>query len=47
MRRFFSDAVFQWGAREVCLRSPVEEGLGRYTALAEQVVRAGLAVATG
>lgn len=45
LRRHFSDAVFEWGAREVCQRPPVEQGLRRYSMLAEQVLRAGLAIA--
>ncbi len=45
LRRHFSDAVFEWGAREVCLRPAVEEGLHRYSMLAEQVLRVGLAIA--
>lgn len=45
LRRYFSEAVFRWGAREVCRPRPVEVGLCAYTAVAEFVLRAGLAIA--
>ncbi|MFQ5662256.1 MAG: hypothetical protein ACE5HL_00285 [Terriglobia bacterium] len=45
LRRYFSDAVFRWGARELCVHAPVEDGLRAYTALAEDVLQAGLAIA--
>lgn len=45
LRRYFSDAVFRWGARELCLRQSVEKGLRAYSVLAEDVLRAGLAIA--
>lgn len=45
LRRYYVEAVFGWGVRELCRQRPVEEGLRRYTALAEDILRAGLAVA--
>lgn len=45
LRRYFADAVFRWGVRELFGQQPVEEGLRNYTALAEEVLRAGLAIA--
>ena len=45
LRRYFTDAVFLWGAGEVCRQQEVESGLRAYSELAEQVLRAGLGVA--
>jgi glutamate-ammonia-ligase adenylyltransferase len=45
LRRYYWNEVFFWGAREVCLHSPLETGLQRHTQLAEEVIRAGLSVA--
>ncbi|MFQ5778408.1 MAG: hypothetical protein ACE5IP_10420 [Terriglobia bacterium] len=44
LRRYYVEAVFGWGARELCQQQPVEEGVRRYAALAEDILRAGLAV---
>lgn len=45
LRRFFSSAVFRWGAQELCQPGPIEAGLERYTALVETALGAGLAIA--
>ncbi|HXE74697.1 MAG TPA: hypothetical protein VNN18_03530 [Candidatus Xenobia bacterium] len=46
LRRYFTDAVFLWGAGEVCRQKDIESGLRAYSELADQVLRAGLAVAS-
>jgi len=45
LREAFREAVFGWGARAVCARRPVEESMREYTALTEDVLRVGLAIA--
>ena len=45
LRRFFSSAVLLWGTEEVCRRQRVDSGLLAYSELAEQVLRAALAIA--
>ncbi|MCI0402541.1 MAG: hypothetical protein L0212_03345 [Acidobacteria bacterium] len=45
LRSYFSRAVFCWGARELCPGARVEAGLDAYTALTEEVLRAGWGVA--
>jgi glutamate-ammonia-ligase adenylyltransferase len=45
LRHYFTDAVFAWGASEVCLRRSIDAGLRAYSELAEQILRASLAVA--
>ncbi|MBI2956761.1 MAG: hypothetical protein HYY26_05565, partial [Acidobacteria bacterium] len=45
LRRYFADAAFRWGARELYWRPPLASGLWAYTALAEEVLRGGLAMA--
>ncbi len=45
LRQFFTEAVFLWGAGEVCRQRKVESGLRRYSRLAEQTLAAGLAIA--
>lgn len=45
LRRYFADAVFCWGAREVCRRPRLETGLCTCTVLTEDILRAGLVIA--
>ena len=47
LRNYYAEAVFRWGAREICWRRGWEEGLADYTRLAESVLRAGWAIAAG
>ena len=44
LRSWFVDAVFLWGAREVCKPRGLEHGLAAYSHLAESVLRAGWAM---
>lgn len=45
LRDYFNDAVFRWGARELCVEKALEAGLHAYTLLAEEILRAALAIA--
>jgi glutamate-ammonia-ligase adenylyltransferase len=45
LRNYFAEAVFRWGARELCPGARVEVGLDAYTALAEEILRAGWHIA--
>lgn len=45
LRRGFREMLFRWGARELCGGRPAEAGMRDYTALAEGVLRAALAIA--
>ncbi len=45
LRHYFTDAVFAWGAREICRRGSVDSGLRAYSRLADQVLRASFAIA--
>jgi glutamate-ammonia-ligase adenylyltransferase len=44
LRRWFTESVFLWGAREVCHPGNWEQALAEYTRLAEAVLRAGWAI---
>ncbi len=45
LRGYFSRAVLRWGARELSPGARVEAGLDSYTALTEEILRAGWCVA--
>jgi glutamate-ammonia-ligase adenylyltransferase len=45
LRRSFADALFRWGAADLCLARPVESSLREYTRLAEEGLRAAYAAA--
>ena len=45
LRRYFRDRLFSWGVRELCGNRSLETGLGEFTALAEDILRAGLSIA--
>ncbi|MFQ5696219.1 MAG: hypothetical protein ACE5HB_09540, partial [Terriglobia bacterium] len=46
LRRYFSEEVFRWGARSPLGSWPLEEALRDYTVLTEEILRAGLLVAS-
>jgi glutamate-ammonia-ligase adenylyltransferase len=45
LRAYFAEAVFGWGAGELCPGAHVEAGLDTYTVLTEEILRAGWRIA--
>jgi glutamate-ammonia-ligase adenylyltransferase len=45
LRSYFAEQVFRWGARELCPGASVVAGLSDYTALTEEILRAGWRIA--